>query len=104
MRATSYLQNENYQMMKYLFIVILALLLSCTKKDNSNCSVCTTTWIISADSQVAGYPSMTTTSVELCNMTEQQLDDFEAANQGSESNTVGNVTYTSSHSTNCIAK
>jgi hypothetical protein len=89
--------------MKYLFFIILALLLSCTKKDNSNCSVCTTTWIISADSQVSGYPKMTTTSVELCDLTDQQLSDFEEATQGSESNTVDNVVYSSSHSTKCVA-
>jgi len=89
--------------MKYLLFVFLVLLLSCTKEDNSNCSVCTTTWVISTDSQVSGYPKMTTTSVELCNMTDQQLSDFEEANRGSESNTVDNVVYSSSHSTNCVA-
>jgi hypothetical protein len=91
-------------MMKYFYLMILALLLSCTKKDTSTCAVCTTTWIISADSQVSGYPKMTTTSVELCDMTEQQLSDFEDATQGSESNTVDNVLYTSSHSTRCTSK
>jgi hypothetical protein len=89
--------------MKYSLFVILVLLLSCTKEDNSNCSVCTTTWIVTTDSQVSGYPTMTTTSVELCNMTDQQLSDFEEANKGSESNTVNNVVYSSSHSTKCVA-
>ena len=89
--------------MKYSLFVILVFLLSCTKEDNSNCSVCTTTWVISTDSQVSGYPAITTTSVELCNMTDQQLRDFEEANQGSESNTVDNVVYSSSHSTKCVA-
>jgi hypothetical protein len=90
--------------MKYLFFIFLVLILSCTKKDNSNCSVCITTWIISADSFVEGYPKMTTTSVELCNLTDEQLSDFEEANQSSESNTVDNVLYSSSHSTRCTAQ
>ena len=47
---------------------------------------------------------MTTTSVELCDMTSEQLTAFEEATQGSESNTVDNVVYSSSHSTRCIAQ
>jgi len=90
--------------MKYLFLIFLVLILSCTKKDNSNCSVCITTWIVTTDSYVSGYPKMTTTSVELCDMTSEQLTAFEEATQGSESNTVDNVVYSSSHSTRCIAQ
>jgi hypothetical protein len=90
--------------MKYTLFVFLVFLLSCTKEDTSNCSVCTTTWIVTADSQVSGFPAITTTSVELCNLTSDQLRDFEEATQGSESNTVDNIVYSSSHSTKCVAK
>jgi hypothetical protein len=90
--------------MKYTLFVFLVFLLSCTKEDTGNCSVCTTTWIVTADSQVSGFPAITTTSVELCNLTSDQLRDFEEATQGSESNTVDNVVYSSSHSTKCVAK
>jgi hypothetical protein len=90
--------------MKYTLFVFLVFLLSCTKEDTSNCSVCTTTWIVTADSQVSGFPAITTTSVEFCNLTSDQLRDYEEATQGSESNTVDNVVYSSSHSTKCVAK
>jgi hypothetical protein len=91
-------------MMKYLLFIFLAVLLSCTKEDSSNCSVCTTTWIISTDLYVEGFPKMTTSTVELCDLTSDQLSAFEEATQSSESNTVDNVVYSSSHSTRCTAK
>jgi hypothetical protein len=83
--------------------MLLVFLLSCTKKDNDTCYTCTTTWIVTADSQVSGFPRMTTTSVELCNSTSDQISAYENATQGSESNVVDNVLYTSSHSTKCAA-
>lgn len=95
--------KNNFVQMKYSLLIFLALFLSCTKKDNSNCYVCTTTWVVTTDTQVTGYPSMTTTSVELCNITSEEISVFEETNQSSESTQVGNVLYSSSHSTKCTA-
>jgi hypothetical protein len=89
--------------MRYILIIFLALLLSCTKKDSDNCYTCTTTWIVTTDSYVEGFPAVTTTSVELCNTTSKQISDYENSTQGSESNMVGTVLYSSSHSTKCVA-
>jgi hypothetical protein len=38
---------------------------------------------------------------ELCDITAEQAADFEQTNKGSESDVVGGVTYSSSHSTKC---
>lgn len=92
--------------MKYLkLFVFIALLWACSdKKDTDDCYECIITWIITTDVPVSGYPAMTTTTHELCNVTPDDVKEFELTNRGSESNTVGNITYTSNYSTKCTYK
>ena len=87
--------------MKYLLFITLVLLLSCSEKDNSNCYTCVTTYTMTTDVPVDGYPATARTNNELCDVTSEQITDFEEANKGSESTVVGNVTYSSTFSTKC---
>ena len=90
--------------MKYFALMILVLLLSCTKKDTSECYVCSITYIMTTDVPVDGYPSTTSINVDLCDVTIEQVRDFEQVNKGSETALIGNVTYSSSFSTQCAVK
>ena len=90
--------------MKYFALMILVLLLSCTKKDTSDCYVCSITYIMITDVPVDGYPSTTSINVDLCDVTLAQVSQFEQTNKGSESAVIGNVTYSSSFSTQCAVK
>jgi hypothetical protein len=87
--------------MKYLALIFLVFLLSCSEKDTRDCSTCTTTYNITTDVPVSGYPATTTVDVELCDVTSEQIYNYEQTTKGSESSVVGNVTYTSNFSTKC---
>ena len=56
---------------------------------------------MTTDQSVPNYPAMTTTEVELCDISQEQVTEYENTNKGSESDVIGGVTYTSSHSTKC---
>ncbi|HOB83446.1 MAG TPA: hypothetical protein PKX27_08235 [Bacteroidales bacterium] len=58
----------------------------------------------SYDVYVDGYPSTTTTTHNLCNVSRDQVELFEQTNKGSETSKVDNVTYTSNHFTKCTYK
>ncbi len=90
--------------MKYFALIILVLLLSCTKKDKPDCYVCTITFIMTTDVPVDGYPAVTSQDVELCDVTLEQVIAFEETNKGAESAVIGGVTYSSSYSTHCAVK
>jgi hypothetical protein len=87
--------------MKYFGLVLLLILFSCTKKDTKICYKCRTTYFITTDSPVQGYPASTTIENELCNITEEAITVFEDTNRGSESSTVNGVLYSSSFATIC---
>ncbi len=82
-----------------LFVMLLAT--ACKKEDKSTCYICTTTYIITTDQAVPGYPASTSVDFELCDITAEQATEFEETNKGSETDVVGGVTYSSSHSTKC---
>lgn len=90
--------------MKYFALILLMLFFSCTKKDSRNCFVCTITYVMTTDAPVDGYPATTAMEVELCDVTTEQLQEFEETNKGSESAVIGGVTYSSSFSTTCAYK
>ncbi len=92
-------------MIKYLQYLLLAgSLFACSDKNEDDCYECVITWIISTSVPVEGYPSTTTTPYDLCKVTKDQVELFEQTNKGSETNVVGNVTYTSNHFTKCTYK
>jgi hypothetical protein len=82
-------------------VLIVILAFACSKEDKSACYICTTTYIVTTDQAVPGYPVSTPVDYELCDITAEQATDFEQTNKGSESNVVGSITYSSSHSTKC---
>jgi hypothetical protein len=91
--------------MRYLILIsFFVLITSCNKKDTSTCYICTTTYIVSTDSPVQGYPDSTSTDVEICDVSEEQIREFELANRGSDSAVIGGVTYSSSFSTKCVLR
>jgi len=87
--------------MKYLALLILVFLLSCKKGDTDNCVECRITYLVTTDVPVEGYPLTTTTTVEICNVTDEEITSFEQSCHGTETVVVENVTYTSSYSTVC---
>lgn len=92
-------------MLRYLrFFILGGLILACSDKDREDCYECVITWTISTDVFVDGYPSTTTTTHNLCNVSHEQVELFEQTNRGSESTKVDNVTYTSNHFTKCTYK
>ncbi len=96
---TKYYGKIPFKKFPVLLFVLLAF--SCTKKDQSNCYICTTTWIVTTDTPVTGYPASTSTEVELCDMTPEQITEFEQTYKGADSSVVGGVTYSSTHATTC---
>lgn len=91
--------------MKYLkYLIFTGLLCACSDKNNNDCYTCIITWNITTDFPVEGYPATTNTTHKLCNVSEEEVKIFEQTNRGSETNVVGNVTYTSNHSTKCTYK
>ena len=92
-------------MIKYfLYLLLAASLFACSDKNMDDCYECVITWFITSSVPVEGYPATTTTTHELCNVSPDQVELFEQTNKGSESSVVGNVTYTSNHSTKCTYK
>jgi hypothetical protein len=90
--------------MKFIALIILVLLLSCSKKDTRVCYNCTITYIMTTDTPVDGYPYTTNVDVEICDVTLEQVDEFEKTNKGSESYVIGGITYSYSYSTKCVVK
>lgn len=92
-------------MIKYLQYIFLAgFLFACSDKNEDDCYECVITWFITASVPVEGYPATTTTTYELCKVTTEEVELFEQTNRGSETNVVGNITYSSNHSTKCTYK
>lgn len=89
-------------MKKTAFAVLIFLFfLSCKKDKEFECYTCKTTYIVTTDVPVEGYPATTTMEVDICNVTEEQVRDYELINRGSETSVINNVTYSSTYSTIC---
>lgn len=89
-------------MRKTVFAVLVILFfLSCKKDKEFECYTCKTTYLVTTDVPVDGYPASTTMEVEICNVTEEQVRDYELLNKGSDISVINNVTYTSTYSTVC---
>lgn len=87
------------------FPVILVVFLaigSCTKEDKSNCYMCTTTYIVTTDQAVPGYPATTSIENEICDIAQEQITEYENTTKGSDVAVISGVTYTSSYSTKCV--
>jgi len=86
---------------KYLLFLLFLLAFSCKKDDPDNCYICTTTYTITTDVPVTGYPATTSIDVTLCDITPEQITDYEEINKGSDTQTVGGITYSDYHNTAC---
>jgi len=87
--------------MKYLALLILVLLLSCKKDDDNNCVECRITYLVTTSVPVEGYPLTTTTTVEICDVTDEEITAFEQSCHGADTVVTENVTYISRYSTVC---
>lgn len=84
----------------FIFFIIL-LFISCKKDKGYECYSCKTTYMVTTDVPVDGYPATTEMVVEICNVTEEQVLEYEHLNSGSETAVINNVTYSSTYSTIC---
>ncbi len=57
--------------------------------------------MVTTDVPVDGYPATTEMVVDICNVTEEQVREYELLNRGSETAVINNVTYSSTYSTIC---
>jgi len=89
---------------RFGFLLLVLLVSSCKKDDPENCYICTTTYTITTDVPVSGYPATTSIDVELCDITQEQITEYEQVNKGSDTQTIGGVTYSDYHSTVCRPK
>jgi major membrane immunogen (membrane-anchored lipoprotein) len=88
---------------KRLPVVLFVLLVfACTKEDKSNCYICTTTYIVTTDQPVPGYPTTTSPEVEICDIEQEQITEYENTTKGSDVAVISGVTYSSSYSTKCV--
>jgi hypothetical protein len=87
--------------MKYFGFLFLLIILSCTKKDEGPCYICTTTYIVTTDNPVPGYPRSESIQNRFCDIDDQQIEEFELVNKGSDVTVISGVTYSSSYSTAC---
>jgi len=101
MKKTGSIFTVKFQNLKYAALIIVVLLLSCSKKDASVCYTCTITYIMTTDVPVDGYPTTSNFDVEICNVTLEEVYKFEAATQASDTAVIQGVTYSSSYSTKC---
>jgi len=85
-------------------IVLILLLVSCSKKDTRTCYTCTIRYVTSTNVAVEGFPQFSSFDVELCEVTIDEVHDFEEKTKGSESAVLEDVTYTTSYSTKCQVK
>jgi len=85
----------------YITVLIFILALACSKDNDEVCYICTTTYIETTDVPVQGYPLVTPFESRLCDVTESQVEEFEQTNRGSEVVIYNNITYTTSHTTDC---
>jgi hypothetical protein len=93
------MKYKNFRFIGFIFLVLL--LLSCSKKDTRVCYTCSITYIMTADPPVDGYPTMTSMDVEICDVTLEQVYEFEATTHGSDTAVIQGVTYRSSYTTRC---
>jgi hypothetical protein len=91
--------NKNFRFIG--LIVLILLLLSCSKEDTRICYTCTITYITSTDSAVEGFPQFSSMDVEICDVTIEEVHDFEDKSKGSDSFVIEGITYTTSYSTKC---
>lgn len=89
---------------EFAFIFIVILVLSCTKKNESNCYICTTTYTMTTDVPVAGYPSTISYDDELCDITAELIAEYERTTKGSDTAVIEGVTYISRFWTVCRPK
>lgn len=87
--------------MKYFGLVLVLIILSCTKKDEGPCYICTTTYMVTTDSPVSGYPRSESIYNRFCDIEEAQIEEYELVNRGSDVSVIAGVTYSSSYSTVC---
>ena len=90
--------------MRYIALIIYVLLLSCQKQETEICYDCKVTYVISTDVPVDGYPSVSTVDIELCDVTPEQVDDFEEASSGTETAVINGVLYTQNYTTRCVLR
>jgi hypothetical protein len=95
---------SKYFYLKYFLLTAIVLFLSCTKKDTRICYTCTITYITSTSVPVDGFPQISTMDVEICEVTIEEVHEFEEKTKGSESVILEDVTYTTSYSTKCQVK
>jgi hypothetical protein len=100
-----------YSFMKYFnkirgrrlpVVLFVLLLFACTKEDKSNCFLCTTTYIVTTDQPVPGYPATTSILNEICDIAQEQITEYEITTKGTDVAVIGGVTYSSSYSTKCV--
>ena len=90
--------------LKLIPFIVLVLFLSCTKKDTRICYTCTITYITSTSVPVEGFPQISSMDVEICEVTIEEVHEFEEKTKGSESVVIEDVTYTTSYTTKCQVK
>ena len=59
---------------------------------------------MTTDVPVDGYPTISSFDVEICNVTLEEVYEFEAATHASDTAVIQGVTYFSSYSTKCQVK
>lgn len=79
----------------------MIILLSCIKKDEGPCYICITTYMVTTDSPVPGYPRSESISNRFCDIEEAQIEEYELVNRGSDVTAISGVTYSSNYSTLC---
>lgn len=87
---------------RFYVLLFILLIFSCSKEDKSNCYMCTTTYIVTTDQPVPGYPATTSIQNELCDIELEQITEFENTTKGTDVAVIGGVTYSSSYSTKCV--
>lgn len=95
-------RNKNFRFIGLILLVLL--FLSCSKKDTRICYTCTITYISTTDVPVEGFPQISSMDVEICEVTIEEVHDFEDKTKGSESVVIDEITYTTSYSTKCQIK
>lgn len=89
------------QKLKLMPLLVVVLFLSCSKKDTKICYTCTITYITTTDIPVEGFPQISSMDVEICEVTIEEVHEFEEKAKGSETAVIDNVTYTTNYSTKC---
>jgi len=85
------------------FLLLAVLVFSCSKKDKSNCYICTTTYTTTTDVPVTGYPMILTDEKELCDITPEEIKEYERTYTVTETPVnVGGIIYYGYKTTTCV--